>query len=199
MFYNEINLRVDGVSIILSSTVMIVKVLSMKRMTYRNIQNILLFVTILVLVFAFYFEYNQKLQPCPLCLMQRFCAFLLGFFCLVGLGLRSLHRARLVAIVQIVFASLGLFFASRQLWLQSLPLDQTPACMPGLDALIHYFPLSVVLKTFFWGSSECSDVTWRWLGLAMPGWAAIYFGLMVIVNGSIAVFLSLRLHQDTKS
>lgn len=168
----------------------------MKRMTYRNVQNFLLFFTILVLVFAFYSEYIQKLEPCPLCLMQRFCAFLFGFLCLTGLALRTLHRARMLAIIQTIIACLGLYFASRQLWLQSLPIDQPQICLPGLDALTHYFSLSVVLKAFFWGSSACSEVTWRWLGLSMPGWSAAYFIVMAIVNIIIAILLSLRLQYD---
>ncbi|MDP3705049.1 MAG: disulfide bond formation protein B [Legionellaceae bacterium] len=168
----------------------------MKRTTYRNIQNCLLFFTILVLVFAFYSEYIQKLEPCPLCLMQRFCAFLFGFLCLAGLGLRTLHRARMLAIIQVIVGCLGVYFAARQLWLQSLPMEQAQVCMPGLDALMHYFSLSTVLKAFFWGSSACSEVSWRWLGLSMPGWSAVYFVVMAVINAVVAIFLSLKLQQD---
>lgn len=171
----------------------------MKRMTYRNIQNFLLFFTILALVFAFYSEYVEKLQPCPLCLMQRFCAFLFGLLCLTGLALRTLHRARIIAIIQVIVALLGFYFASRQLWLQSLPVTEAPSCLPGLDAMIYYFPLSVVLKAFFWGTTDCSEVTWRWLGLSMPIWAAVYFIIMAIVNIVMAVLLSLTLkHTESE-
>ncbi|MDP3562688.1 MAG: disulfide bond formation protein B [Legionellaceae bacterium] len=171
----------------------------MKRMTYRNIQNALLFLTILVLVSAFYFEYIQKLEPCPLCLMQRFCAFLFGFLCLAALGLRTLHRARILAIIQVIITCFGLYFASRQLWLQSLATGQAQVCVPGLDALVNYFSLSVILKAFFWGSHECSEVTWQWLGLSMPGWAAIYFGLMAIANIALAIVLNLTLQKNIES
>lgn len=168
----------------------------MKRMTYRTTQHVLLFFTILVLVFAFYAEYVQKLQPCPLCLMQRFCAFLFGFLCMVGLGMRSLHRARVLAMTQVVVACFGVYFASRQLWLQSLPMAQAPMCMPGLDALTHYFSLGVILKAFVWGSHECSEITGRWLGLSMPGWSVVYFVVMALANVAIAVVLSVRLQYD---
>ncbi len=165
----------------------------MNRMTYRNIQHVMLFLTILALVYAFYAEYVEKLEPCPLCLMQRFCAFALGFLCLVGLSLRTLHRARILAWVQIIIACAGIYFASRQLWLQSLPSEQAQMCMPGLNALVRYFSMEAILKAFFWGSHECSEVTGRWLGLSMAAWSAIYFVFLTVTNGLLVIMLTLTL------
>jgi protein dithiol:quinone oxidoreductase len=171
----------------------------MERTTYKNIQNGLLLFTILVLLFAFYLENSYNLEPCPLCLMQRFCVFLIGFLCFVGYGLRALHRARLIATIQVIVACLGLYFATRQLWLQSLPSDQAQMCMPGLDALVHYFSTGTIIKAFLWGSSDCSDVTWLGFGISMPGWATIYFSIMALINITLVVFLSQRLYKKTDS
>ncbi|MDF1758215.1 MAG: disulfide bond formation protein B [Legionellaceae bacterium] len=168
----------------------------MKKTTYKNTQNGLLLFTILVVVSAFYLENVFDLRPCPLCIMQRFCILLLGFFCFVALGLKSLKRARFIAIIQSIFSILGLYFASRQIWLQSLPVDESQMCMPGLEALVHYFSPAVIIKAFFWGSSECSEVSWRFIGLSMPEWAAIYFSIMTAINSFLVVVLSFSL--DTK-
>ncbi len=168
----------------------------MNRMTYRNLQHAMLFFTIFVLVYAFYSEYAQKLEPCPLCVMQRFCAFVFGFLCLVGLALRTLRRARLLALLQIGVACAGVYFASRQLWLQSLPVNEAQMCMPGLNALVSYFSIDTILKAFFWGSHECSEVTARWFGLSIAGWSAIYFVLMLLVNAVLAVVLSLTINHN---
>ena len=124
----------------------------MSKRAYRTFQSLLLLLTMVVLVVTFYFQYVGGLQPCPLCLMQRFCAFLLAMFCLMGMCLSTLKRGRSVAIFQIVFAVAGLFFATRHVWLQSLPADQAPVCLPGLDVLIHYFPLHDVLHSLLWGA-----------------------------------------------
>ena len=153
----------------------------LSKRLYRNIQSLLLLSTILVLGTALYFEHIQGLQPCPLCLMQRLCTFLFGTLCLMGMCLSTLKRARHVAAAQMILTLAGLFFAGRQLWLQSLPVDQTPVCMPGFEALIHYFSWDQVLKALLWGTGECGEVTWRWLGLTMPGWSALYFLAMFIV------------------
>ncbi|HIF0345300.1 TPA: disulfide bond formation protein B, partial [Legionella pneumophila] len=110
----------------------------MKKLTYRKIQSFQAIITVFVIFASFYLEYAVGLQPCPLCLMQRICVFiLLG---LMGLSLGTLKKAHIVSLMQFLVACAGLYFSSRQLWLQSLPSDQAPACMPGLDVLIQYFP-----------------------------------------------------------
>lgn len=154
----------------------------MTRRAYRNLQSLLLLSTILILWAALYLQYVGGLQPCPLCLVQRGCAFLFAMFCLIGLCV-SVHRwGRVVALLQMLFAVAGLFFASRQLWLQSLPVDQVPSCLPGLDVLIHYFPWHDVLKALLWGAGECAEVTWTLFGFSMPAWAALYFLVMFLTS-----------------
>ena len=157
----------------------------MSKQIYQNIQRLLLFVTILVLSTALYFEYGQGLQPCPLCLMQRFSTFLFGLFCMMGLFLETLRRARRVAVLQMLIAASGMFFAGRQIWLQSLPVDKTPACMPSLDMLVHYFSKTQVLTALFWGTGDCAERTWSWLGLSMPVWSALYFLVMFLVSAAV--------------
>ncbi len=154
-----------------------------KRM-FRNMQSLLLLATIFVLSAAFYFQYVKGLQPCPLCIMQRVCVFLISMFCLMGLTLSTLKRGRLITSLQMLFCIAGLFFVLRQLWLQSLPPEQTPACMPGLDILMRYFPWQDVLHALFWGAGDCAEVSWRWLHLSMPAWAGIYF-IVILVSAAV--------------
>lgn len=171
--------------------------ITMSKRVYRNIQSLLLFATIIVLTVGFYFEYGKGLQPCPLCLMQRLCTFLFGMFCLMGLCLGTLKRARTVAVLQMLMTAAGIFFAGRQIWLQSLPVDKTPACMPSLDMLIHYFSKTQVLQALLWGTGDCADVTWRWLGLSMPAWSALYFVGMLLASATIFWSLGRRM-QDVE-
>ena len=144
----------------------------MNKQVYQRVQVSLLFLTLLILGAAFYFEYIKGQQPCPLCLMQRLCLVFFALSCVAGC---LLYRIRSVGFVQMFFAASGLFFSIRQLWLQSLPIDEAPMCMPGLDALVHYFSWSHILNAFFWGTAACAETTWLWLGLSMPAWSACYF------------------------
>ena len=158
----------------------------MTKLMYRKVQYFLVLITVFVLFFSLYAQYGLGLQPCPLCLMQRTCVFvLLG---IMGLSLGTLKRARIISLLQAFVACAGLFFALRQLWLQSLPPGSAPACMPGLNILIHYFPWQDVAKALLWGTGDCAEMTWNFLGISMAGWAALYFLLMAVAG----IFLYVR-------
>lgn len=154
----------------------------MKRKSYRQLQNTMLLLTVFVLTFSFYMEFIHQLKPCPLCLMQRFCAVTLGLTCVVGFAFQALRQVKIIALIQCIIAILGLYFSGRQLWLQSLPVEQAVQCMPGLDVLMHYFSWPVILKSFFWGTSDCSQVDWRWFGISIPIWSGMYFVLIFLVT-----------------
>ena len=78
--------------------------------------------------------------------------------------------------------------ALRQLYIQSLPEGSVPACGASLDFMLKVFSLSEVLVKVLTGSGECAKVTWRFLGLAMPGWVLI----AVLVLGAFGVWINLR-------
>lgn len=158
----------------------------MSKITYKKIQLFLALITFVVLFSSLYFQYFLGLNPCPLCIMQRVCVFLL--LGLMGLSLGTLRKAHIISLMQTVVSCAGLFFASRQLWLQSLPAGQAPACMPGLDVLIRYFPWQTVVHSLLWGSGDCAEVTWSLLGISMPGWSALYFLFMAVAS----LFLFIR-------
>lgn len=171
----------------------------MERTTYRNIQNFLLFLTVFIIGFSFYFQYIEKLEPCPLCIMQRFCAFLFGLLCLFAINISALHRVRIWAVLQIIVLGFGLYFASRQLWLQSLPVAEAHICMPGLNVLIHYFPWDAILKALFWGTSDCQESVWSWLGFSMAAWSACYFALMLVISIFVFWRVELSIIRGTKA
>jgi protein dithiol:quinone oxidoreductase len=152
----------------------------MTKIMYRRVQYFFVVITVWVLFFSLYAQFALRLEPCPLCLMQRICVFiLLG---LMGLTLGTLKRARIISLLQCFVACAGLFFALRQLWLQSLPPEAAPSCMPGLDILIRYFPWQDVARALFWGSGDCAEATWSFLNISMAGWAAVYFFLMAMAG-----------------
>lgn len=157
----------------------------MTKPEYKRIQTFLALVSLFVLFASFYFQFVLGMTPCPLCLMQRLCVFLL--LGVSSLSFYTLRKAHWNSIGQVIIASAGLYFALRQLWLQSLPSGTAPACMPGLDILIRYFPWQTVARALFLGSGECAESTWNLLGISMPGWSALYF-LFMILTGIILGF-----------
>ncbi len=127
---------------------------------------------------ALIMEYAFAMAPCPLCLMQRIWFFFAGLAAFIGL----IHNPRwgIYPLLTILAAVIGGGFSIRQLWLQSLPADQVPACGPSMDYLFENFPLSQVLQLMTQGSGDCAEVSWQF-GLTIPGWALVGFIAVVIL------------------
>ncbi|KTD49739.1 disulfide bond formation protein DsbB [Legionella quinlivanii] len=155
----------------------------------KRLQYVLVLISLLVFGASLYFQYIKGMEPCPLCIMQRICVLIIVCIGIAMLFIKAILRVQKMQLLQIVFAGAGLFFAGRQLWLQSLPADQVPACLPGLDVMVKYFPLKDVMHALFWGSGDCAEVNWQWLGLSMPAWSALYF-LFIIIGSMIIYYLN---------
>lgn len=147
----------------------------MRNFPFNRVQALLAFLSLGVLAASFYFQYIQGLEPCPLCLMQRFMVIFLVFLTIAGIWVTKEKFKPWLCGFELLFAGAGIYFAGRQLWLQSLQTDHMPACLPDLEVLWQYFPFQEILKALFLGGGECGEINWQWLGLTMPGWALLYF------------------------
>jgi disulfide bond formation protein DsbB len=129
-----------------------------------------------LLGFAYYLQYVQRLEPCPLCMVQRgFFYAVLALFILAAIhgprGWGAFVYAALIAL----FALGGAATAGRQVWLQHLPPDKVPQCGPDLFFMLENFPLGRTLEKLFYGSGECAAVDWKFLGLSIAGWSLVWF------------------------
>jgi disulfide bond formation protein DsbB len=127
-----------------------------------------------LLAYAYYSQFVMHLEPCPLCIFQRVGVFVIG----VLFAVAALHDpagwGRRVYAGLLVAASLATIgVAARHLYIQSLPPGTIAACGASLDFMLKVFPLTDVLVKVLTGSGECAKVTWRFLGIAMPGWVLI--------------------------
>jgi disulfide bond formation protein DsbB len=131
---------------------------------------------------ALYMEHVMELEPCPMCVMQRVMVIATAIVALIA----AVHGPGITGIkvyggLSILTAGVGGSISARQLWLQSLPEDQVPACGPGLDYLLDVFPLTEVLTMVLSGDGTCAEVVWQFLGISIPGWTLIGFlGLIAI-------------------
>lgn len=154
-----------------------------------------LFLVLMGMGFALYLQFFQGLEPCSLCVFQRLAYIAYGLIALVAI----IHHpkgwgGRIYAFLQIPVAILGLTIALRQIWIQSLPLDQVPACGPGINYLLQEFPLQKVAQIVWAGSSDCAIVTWRFWTLSMASWSAILFCVLLIIS----VFTMLKRYNGAK-
>lgn len=132
---------------------------------------------------GFYMQYVMHLYPCPLCITQRVFIVAVGLTGLLGFFFNpgSIGR-KIYGVVGILFAVLGGSFSTRQLWLQSLPADQVPACGPDIGYLLDNFPLMDALSVLLRGDGNCAEVLWTFLGISIPGWTLVAFIGLVIIN-----------------
>ena len=86
------------------------------------------------------------------------------------------------ALLQLIIGGAGAGFAARQVWLQSLPKDQVPACGMGLDYMLDTLPFTDVLRKVFEGSGECAEKAWEFLHLSIAGWTLVFFIAMTAVS-----------------
>lgn len=125
---------------------------------------------------ALYMQHGMGMEPCPLCVFQRVALMATGAMFLGGLLTTSVTwLGRGFCVLALVASGAGAALAGRHLWLQNLPPDRVPECGPGLDYLMDIMPLQDVFTTVLSGSGECAEVSWRFLGLSIPGWTLLAF------------------------
>ena len=152
--------------------------------SYRLINGLQALISLLLIMVAvFYFQDYLGLEPCYLCITQRVFVIAVGVIC----GLAAIHNPpqcgqRIYAALSTIAAVAGGYFSSKQLWLQSLPEDQVPACGVPVDYLFDAFSLSEAVAMLLRGDGNCAEVQWQFLGLSMPAWVLVAFVGFTIVG-----------------
>jgi disulfide bond formation protein DsbB len=127
-----------------------------------------------LLGYAYYAQYVLHLEPCPLCIFQRIGVFAVGIAFALAAGIDPVSWGRKLYAAAIALAALAtVAIAARHLYIQSLQPDSVPACGASLDWMLKVSPLPEVIGKVLRGSGECAKISWRLLGLSMPGWVAI--------------------------
>ena len=119
------------------------------------------------------------MEPCPLCLMQRLWFLLAGLVAYTGVA----HKPRLgiYPLLTIAAALAGGGFAIRQLWLQSLPADQVPACM-DLGRMFEFGQFSEAVQAMVSGTGDCVAEP-PFLGIPLPLWSLA--GFAAVIAGAV--------------
>jgi disulfide bond formation protein DsbB len=142
-----------------------------------------IFVACLALVGTaiFYFQEQLGLEPCPMCILQRYAFLAVGFVALVA-AIHAPYGATLkaYAVVIALLAAAGAGVAIRHSYLQHFPpLRET--CGTDLDFLLNTFSIAEAFPKIFAGTGSCSKVDWRFLGLSIPEWALVWFVLFALM------------------
>lgn len=133
-----------------------------------------------LVVLALYLQHVLNLEPCPMCILQRYAFIAIAAIALMA-SLHAPQRNGLFVYSGLIaaFGLVGAGIALRHAWLQWYP---TPSygCGADLGYLLNTFPLAKALPAIFEGTGECSKVDWTLLGLSIPEWAFVWFVIFAI-------------------
>jgi protein dithiol:quinone oxidoreductase len=139
---------------------------------------------IFLLSMGAYFQFNQGLEPCPLCISQRIAIFLTGlvFMVAVAVNPKTQKGINTYAIIGGLTALGGASISTRHVWIQHLPPDQVPECKPALEYMLQNFPLIETVKLMLSGTGDCAKVDWTMLGFSMPAWTLVAFLMLASLS-----------------
>lgn len=121
-----------------------------------------------------YLQQVVGLEPCPMCIVQRYALILVA---VVAGGAAALpgRSGRQVGVgLMGVLAVGGAFVAARQSFLQWNP-PEIMSCGRDFYGMIESFPLKRAIPMIFKGSGDCSAVDWTFLGLTIANWSFLCF------------------------
>lgn len=147
------------------------------RHTYAGV----MVASVALILIAIFLEHVKGMEPCSLCLTQRAFIIMIGFLAFIAFWHNPARiTRRIYAGLGVIFSLGGSFFAGRQLWLQSLPEDQVPACGPGLSYILQEFPVAEAFSLLMRGDGNCAHVD-KVFGLPIPVWTLLAFAGLALV------------------
>jgi len=130
-------------------------------------------VAFLALAGAVGFQYGEAVEPCPLCILQRYAYAGVLVFALLAAALQRPPALRWATLLLTLAAALaGLGVAARHSWTQWFP-SEASTCSFRFTQTINELPLGPLFPAVFAGHGDCGDTSIRLLGLTMPVWSLL--------------------------
>ena len=119
------------------------------------------------------------LQACPLCILTRYVFVLLALSALASIIIKKKVLGRLLIIIS---SSLGLLVTSRQIYIQSMSLEdisQLSGCSMPFHTQVEYFGLIEAINKTLAGGPSCAEDGWRFL-FNFAEWGFIFFLIYLV-------------------
>lgn len=166
-------------------------------MDVHRITNLLVLLSCAALLgIALYMQYALYLDPCPLCVVQRVAIIAIGLVSLAALihGPAGAWRTA-YASAALALSAFGAAIAARHVYLQNLPEDQIPECLPGIGFILENNSFIDAASIILGGTGECAETLWTLLGISIPGWTLIAF----CVCGAAQAFLLVKARRQARA
>lgn len=145
----------------------------------RRVMALVALVCGLLIGFSMYLQHVVGLEPCPMCIVQRYAVILVGITALVTALVPNRVGTMIGSGLVVLFAGFGAFVAARQSWIQWYP-PEIASCGRDFYGMIESFPLKRAIPMIFRGSGDCTKIDWTFLGLSIANWTFIAFCAMAI-------------------
>ncbi|HVR53351.1 MAG TPA: disulfide bond formation protein B [Pseudorhodoferax sp.] len=146
----------------------------------RTVLALISLACVALLGFGLYLQHGLGLEPCPMCIVQRYALMLVA----VVAGLTALFRSRGAqvtgGVLVLLVAGFGAFVAARQTWLQWYP-PEVASCGRDFYGMIETFPLKRAVPMIFAGGGDCSAIDWTFLGGSIANWSFLCFVVLGLV------------------
>jgi protein dithiol:quinone oxidoreductase len=125
---------------------------------------------------SFFVQHVLGVEPCPLCIIQRLTYLgLIPVFFAAAL-MRPHGRAQRTLFWTAAILTLGgLGVAGYQTYLQVVPPSEVASCSASLSYMLDTMAISDVLTQLLHATGDCSDTSFKILGLTMAQASAIIF------------------------
>ncbi|MEN9472795.1 MAG: hypothetical protein RLZZ495_884 [Pseudomonadota bacterium] len=159
--------------------------------TPRKVLGMVFLACLGMLSFGLYLQMVVGLEPCPMCIVQRYALIFVALSALFAGISRSSLIHTIGSVSMTVWAMSGAYVAARQTWLQWYP-PEVVSCGRDLYGMIESFPLQRAIPMIFRGSGDCSQVDWTFLGGSIANWSFVCFcgfslvGLALVFRQKIA-------------
>lgn len=147
----------------------------------RRVLALVSLACVALLAFGLYLQHSVGLEPCPMCVVQRYALALIA----IVAGITAATEKKWLLItgsgLVVLLAGSGAFVAARQSWLQWYP-PEVSTCGRDFYGMIETFPLRRVIPMLFKGSGDCSKVDWTFLGGSIGNWSFLCFVGMALIG-----------------
>jgi disulfide bond formation protein DsbB len=154
--------------------------------TPRRVLAGIAFVCVALLAFGLYLQHVVGLEPCPMCIVQRYAMVIVALIAGITAGIKSRGAWVAGSLLTVGFSGFGAFVAARQSWLQWYP-PEIASCGRDFYGMIETFPLKRAIPMIFRGSGDCTKVDWTFLGLSIANWSFLWFCAILVVALVLAV------------
>ncbi len=146
----------------------------------RQILALIAAACVAMLAFGLYLQHVVGLEPCPMCIVQRYALVAVAVAAALSATFRRRGALYGGTAVMGLLAAFGAFVAARQSWLQWNP-PEIMSCGRDFFGMIEAFPLRRAIPMIFRGSGDCSVIDWTFLGLSIANWSFLCFSAIALL------------------